>query len=545
MKGKKIAALVLTCAMAATATAALAACGPTEPEFKEDTRIWYAVGQDTKGTLNPGTWDPKTVLPEATFVRDESVTDANVFTLTLDIYAGSVGTGKSFKFLYKTSADEVVADDLDLWNRQIGMQEIQGIEGERESTVWKLDGKTVFTTADDNGAFNNIALTKGQEGKYKFTLKTFPEKGNDEKPEITVERVQKIEVSHDMYLFGDINGYGYDNGGLGYPMTEVISGDNISWTTSLEITEKDLHWTADKQYVAEVGEENEVKYAAVQVYNNILKDGKHATYTLADSTDYPVVKYDPNYAPAYPEGTGMDFNLLPVGKYTISYDQKTNAVTIVAGTHDMYFIGSFNNWTRADENYKLTEKDGVWTGHITVTKANTELQLFNALASNDGEAFIPPTGSGNLTLQPGTYAFKFTYDKETGNKVEYEKCDYYVVGTFVDADNNVVNFGSFKKDVNPVLTETETANVYTAEVVVTDVSGVDGYGWIKPHIFALKCLFGSELLGAVSNSHWYGPAGGDNIMLDAEGTYVVTLTLTVDAEGNVTGGSCSAELKAA
>lgn len=545
MKGKKIAALVLTCAMAATATAALAACGPTEPEFKEDTRIWYAVGQDTKGTLNPGTWDPKTVLPEATFVRDESVTDANVFTLTLDIYAGSVGTGKSFKFLYKTSADEVVADDLDLWNRQIGMQEIQGIEGERESTVWKLDGKTVFTTADDNGAFNNIALTKGQEGKYKFTLKTFPEKGNDEKPEITVERVQKIEVSHDMYLFGDINGYGYDNGGLGYPMTEVISGDNISWTTSLEITEKDLHWTADKQYVAEVGEEDEVKYAAVQVYNNILKDGKHATYTLADSTDYPVVKYDPNYAPAYPEGTGMDFNLLPVGKYTISYDQKTNAVTIVAGTHDMYFIGSFNNWTRADENYKLTEKDGVWTGHITVTKANTELQLFNALASNDGEAFIPPTGSGNLTLQPGTYAFKFTYDKETGNKVEYEKCDYYVVGTFVDADNNVVNFGSFKKDVNPVLTETETANVYTAEVVVTDVSGVDGYGWIIPHIFALKCLFGSELLGAVSNSHWYGPAGGDNIMLDAEGTYVVTLTLTVDAEGNVTGGSCSAELKAA
>ena len=545
MKGKKIAALVLTCAMAATATAALAACGPTEPEFKEDTRIWYAVGQDTKGTLNPGTWDPKTVLPEATFVRDESVTDANVFTLTLDIYAGSVGTGKSFKFLYKTSADEVVADDLDLWNRQIGMQEIQGIEGERESTVWKLDGKTVFTTADDNGAFNNIALTKGQEGKYKFTLKTFPEKGNDEKPEITVERVQKIEVSHDMYLFGDINGYGYDNGGLGYPMTEVISGDNISWTTSLEITEKDLHWTADKQYVAEVGEEDEVKYAAVQVYNNILKDGKHATYTLADSTDYPVVKYDPNYAPAYPEGTGMDFNLLPVGKYTISYDQKTNAVTIVAGTHDMYFIGSFNNWTRADENYKLTEKDGVWTGHITVTKANTELQLFNALASNDGEAFIPPTGSGNLTLQPGTYAFKFTYDKETGNKVEYEKCDYYVVGTFVDADNNVVNFGSFKKDVNPVLTETETANVYTAEVVVTDVSGVDGYGWIKPHIFALKCLFGSELLGAVSNSHWYGPAGGDNIMLDAEGTYVVTLTLTVDAEGNVTGGSCSAEIKAA
>lgn len=545
MKGKKIAALVLTCAMAATATAALAACGPTEPEFKEDTRIWYAVGQDTKGTLNPGTWDPKTVLPEATFVRDESVTDANVFTLTLDIYAGSVGTGKSFKFLYKTSADEVVADDLDLWNRQIGMQEIQGIEGERESTVWKLDGKTVFTTADDNGAFNNIALTKGQEGKYKFTLKTFPEKGNDEKPEITVERVQKIEVSHDMYLFGDINGYGYDNGGLGYPMTEVISGDNISWTTSLEITEKDLHWTADKQYVAEVGEEDEVKYAAVQVYNNILKDGKHATYTLADSTDYPVVKYDPNYAPAYPEGTGMDFNLLPVGKYTISYDQKTNAVTIVAGTHDMYFIGSFNNWTRADENYKLTEKDGVWTGHITVTKANTELQLFNALASNDGEAFIPPTGSGNLTLQPGTYAFKFTYDKETGNKVEYEKCDYYVVGTFVDADNNVVNFGSFKKDVNPVLTETETANVYTAEVVVTDVSGVDGYGWIKPHIFALKCLFGSELLGAVSNSHWYGPAGGDNIMLDAGGTYVVTLTLTVDAEGNVTGGSCSAELKAA
>lgn len=544
MKGKKIAALVLTCAMAATATAALAACGPTEPEVKEDTRIWYAVGQDTKGTLNPGTWDPKTILPEATFVRDESVTDANVFTLTLDIYAGEVGKGKSFKFLYKTSEDETVANDQVLWNRQIGMQEIQGIEGERESTVWKLDGETVFTTADDNGAFNNIALAKGQEGTYKFTLKTFPEQGNDEKPEITVERVKKIEVSHDMYLFGDINGYGYDNGGLGYPMTEVINGENISWTTSIEIKEEDLHWTAEKDYVAEVTATDDVKYAAVQVYNNILKEGKHATYTLADSTDYPVVNYDPDYPAAYPAGTGMDFNLLPVGKYTISYDQKTDAVTIVAGTHDMYFIGSFNQWGRADENYKLTENNGVWTGHITVTEADTELQLFNALASNDSEAFISPVGGGNLKLQPGTYAFKFTYDKETGNKVEYEKCEYYVVGTFVDADNNMVNFGGLKKDVNPVLTVTATENVYTAEVEVTDVSGVGDYGWVKPHIFALKCLFGSELLGPASNNHWYGPAEGDNIMLDTAGTYVVTLTLTVGEDGKIS-GKCSAELKTA
>lgn len=506
MKGKKIAALVLTCAMAATATAALAACGPTEPEFKEDTRIWYAVGQDKKGTLNPGTWDPKTVLPEATFVRDESVTDANVFTLTLDIYAGNVKGGKSFKFVYKTSEDEVVADNNVLWNRQIGMQEIQGIEGERESTVWKLDGKTVFTTAEDNGAFNNIALTKGQEGKYKFTLKTFPEKGKDEKPEITVERVQKIEVSHDMYLFGDINGYGYDNGGLGYPMTEVINGDNISWTRSLEITEKDLHWTADKEYVAKVGEEDKVMYAAVQVYNNILKDGKHATYTLADSTDYPVVHYDPDYAPAYPEGTGMDFNLLPVGKYTISYDQQTNAVTIVAGTHDMYFIGSFNSWKEADENYKFTEKDGVWTGHITVTEANTELQLFNALESEDSKAYISPTGSGNLTLQPGTYAFKFTYDKETGNKVEYEKCEYYVVGSYTETSWQ----GALATD--ECIKFVEADGTYSAEITITKAE-------------QFKVVLGSKIC---LDYKWYGPSPTDNYQLADAGTYTLTFTLTAE-----------------
>ncbi len=503
MKGKKIAALVLTCAMAATATAALAACGPTEPEFKEDTRIWYAVGQDTKGTLNPGTWDPKTILPEATFVRDESVTDANVFTLTLDIYAGN-SKGKSFKFLYKTSEDEVVSDVQVLWNRQIGMQEIQGIEGERESTVWKLDGKTVFTTANDNGAFNNIILAKGQEGKYKFTLKTFPEKGKDEKPEITVKRVQKIEVSHDMYLFGDINGYGYDNGGLGYPMTEVINGDNISWTTSLEITEEDLHWTANKEHVEAPTEADKVKYAAVQVYNNILKDGKHATYTLADSTDYPVVKYDPNYAPAYPAGTGMDFNLLPVGKYTISYDQKTNAVTIVAGTHEMYFIGSFNNWKRADENYKLTEKDGVWTGHITVTEANTELQLFNALESDDSKAYISPTGSGNLTLQPGTYAFKFTYDKETGNKVEYEKCEYYVVGSYTETSWQ----GALATD--ECIKFVEADGTYSAEITITKAE-------------QFKVVLGSKIC---LDYQWYGP--NDNYKLAEAGTYTLTFTLTAE-----------------
>ena len=105
MKIKKLAALALTCAMVVGGGAMFAACGDEKDPggdtngFVEDTRIWYAVGKDSKGTLKDQGWDQNNST--YSFTRDTTVTDENVFTLSLDIYAGNVGTGLAFKFLYK------------------------------------------------------------------------------------------------------------------------------------------------------------------------------------------------------------------------------------------------------------------------------------------------------------------------------------------------------------------------------------------------------------------------------------------------------------
>ena len=63
MKIKKLAALALTCAMVVGGGAMFAACGDEKDPggdtngFVEDTRIWYAVGKDSKGTLKDQGWD--------------------------------------------------------------------------------------------------------------------------------------------------------------------------------------------------------------------------------------------------------------------------------------------------------------------------------------------------------------------------------------------------------------------------------------------------------------------------------------------------------
>ena len=127
MKVKKGVALIMSAAMAVGGIALLAACKNGD-KFVEDTNVWYAVGADTKGTLGNdvvGNWKPAVIRENAKFKRDETKKNENVFTLTLDIYAGNIDKGYSFKFLYKTSADEQATDD-ELWARQIGIENVEG-----------------------------------------------------------------------------------------------------------------------------------------------------------------------------------------------------------------------------------------------------------------------------------------------------------------------------------------------------------------------------------------------------------------------------------
>ena len=77
MKIKKLAALALSCAMVVAGGAMFAACGDEkDPDkdtgFVEDTRTWFAVGKDSKGTLKDQGWDQNN--SKYAFVKDTTVT---------------------------------------------------------------------------------------------------------------------------------------------------------------------------------------------------------------------------------------------------------------------------------------------------------------------------------------------------------------------------------------------------------------------------------------------------------------------------------------
>ena len=230
---------------------------------------------------------------------------------------------------------------------------------------------------------------------------------------------------------------------------------------------------------------------------------------------------------------GMD------GKYKITYTTYPNAsaynkitfeliekIEPMSVTHSMHFVGEFNSWNASDENvdFHMKEADdkATWSGFVTVTAedlaADGDVQF--KVVNQIGQGWYSPDGENIILDEAGVYAVKYTVE---GNKVEIAKCEYYLVGTFVDGEGNAVNF-AVKDGVTPSLTVAD--GVATGTLVATDVTAMGDYTWIadqdKPGVFAIKVVYGSEL--GVSN--WYGDEvnGGDNWYVEA-GTYTVSFDI--------------------
>ena len=233
---------------------------------------------------------------------------------------------------------------------------------------------------------------------------------------------------------------------------------------------------------------------------------------------------------------GMD------GKYKITYTTYPNAgaynkitfeliekIEPMTVTHSMHFVGEFNSWNASDENtdFHMNEADdkATWSGFVTVTAEDlaadgtVEFKVVNQI----GQSWYSPDGNNIVLNEAGVYAVKYTVE---GNKVEIAKCEYYLVGTFVDGEGKAVNF-AVKDGVTPSLTVAD--GVATGTLVATDVTAMGDYTWIadqgKLGVFAIKVVYGSEL--GVAN--WYGDEanGGDNWYV-AAGTY--TVSFNIEAE---------------
>lgn len=248
------------------------------------------------------------------------------------------------------------------------------------------------------------------------------------------------------------------------------------------------------------------------------------------------------------ESTTSDNIKMDVPKCTaiinIAYDTETNNITIEVVeleeqtvTHDMYLIGTFGGGS-FDQAYetaiKLTkgEDSTVWAAKITITEEDygpdwtTAQGGFGTVCAaikvknniNNADYGIGADGKGNVFLLAGDYYI--TYD-ETDNSVKYEPCAYYLVGTFVDGEDNNVSF-TVQDGITPKMIVSEDGLTATATVTVTDVSDRNGYTWLGTDAFAVQAVYGTSL----GVAQWLGSG---NTKIAAAGTYTVTLTIATGA----------------
>ncbi len=380
-----------------------------ENVYVEDTAAWYFIGAGS-GDMSASNWSHST---EGLFMtKDTSITDANVYTIEITMYAG----------------DKFQITHSDSWDYQQGIGHMIGFEyaaginpyapdaGEvtaadrKYGEVRAEDGTLMFYGGDeyDKGAeVWNVWLADGQDGRYKFTYTTYP--SNPAYNTIAWELIEKIEPqaeTHRMYISGTMNEWSGKEILDSHKMTK--SDDGSTWTIIYEVTEEDFaDWTANEGPFGE-------KCAALKVKNEI---------------------------------NGSDYG----------------------------------------EN----------------------------------------GGATNIFLKVGTYAIKYNAND---NSVAYEALDWYVVGTFLDADGNAVNY-AVKADVTPKMEVVD--GVASCTVELADVSANPNYSWIAAQgktdkdgnaaQAAIKVVFGSEI--AIQN--WYGD-GEDNYYLTA-GTYTISIEIETGA----------------
>ncbi len=323
----------------------------------------------------------------------------------------------------------------------------------------------------------NLAFTKDtaitDKNVYKLTLKMYAGDG------------------FQICFGGDWNG----QMGIGY-MVGAEYADGVNKYDSTEYTAADKKYAEVKDADGNVIFNGSDEYnKGFEVWNIFLAEGQDGIYEFTFTT-----------YPANSQYNTLEWKLV----------EKIDAL---ASTHEMHMVGTFNEWNAADENteYHMTKsEDGkTWTGFLTVGADGAECKVVNQI----NEGWYSPDGN-NIVLTEGTYCIKYTVE---GDKVEVQKLDYYVVGTFVDAEGNAVNF-SIKEGVTPKLENG------TVTFEAKDVTALGDYSWMKdqgkPGVMAIKVVFGCEL----GIKDWYSDEAnnGDNWYVNA-GSVTVTL-----ADGIVT-----------
>ena len=161
-----------------------------------------------------------------------------------------------------------------------------------------------------------------------------------------------------------------------------------------------------------------------------------------------------------------------------------------------------------------------------------------------GSSGVP--GTVNCWITEGTWCI--SYDEAT-NIVSWEKCDYFVVGTF-KAGERYYDFTVADEIVTPKMTSADGAT-YEASVNVPPVNNTEVYSWLNDNyteygdsaVFALKVAFGCKL--GIKEMYGVGDEGEENLYFGEAGTYTVQFNVETEAVTCVKTSSDYKELKTA
>lgn len=445
---KKIKALLLSaCLLCLCALFAFSACGgntdntgntddsagtESGAEFKEDTNTYYAIGTGA-GDLSASGWNM--TYTGLSFVKDTSVTDANVYTLTIRMY-----TGDHFQIIHDAS-----------WNGQMGMSYVAGASsyGSYAYATFGTDGKMELFGGGDYG----VDIEAAQAGLYTFTLTTYP--GSVSQNTITYTRT----VQYEMLVRGDVSSVG------------ISMIDNVGeWSCVLIVKPEDLKRNSAGEIVGEGAQ-----YCAVQIYN-----GADGSVHCLSGGAYASVE-DITYG---------SVNLLGAGAYRITYDEAADAISIVPTQADIYVTG-------IDGEVAMSEEQGIWTATVYVKASDyasggtyAEVSLYDRVTERTVKT---------LRLSAGTYAIRYDEDGGDAEYEElaYYVVGTFVNlsgGQAAFVIEKGVTPELTETDRKGVYrAEVKVSDMRSAYTWLSDEGGTDDMG--NPAVFAIRAVYGSSLNG--------------------------------------------------
>ena len=252
-----------------------------------------------------------------------------------------------------------------------------------------------------------------------------PTHGGVKVSDLTEEELKDVATDYTPIVFDQL--YGADRGMYG---TATHEGVTVTYSNTKTIYfQNNWNWTELKlHYWYENGEDRWTTVADGLLVDDMESEkvGGYDLYTFeipAYVAGFKIEGYDSTTTTTHSTEEVSAENIIDGNVYWFVYGNGEYAISSNKyepnfKTHDIYVVGSMNDWSteNIDSKYHLTpSSDGTkWTGSITFD-VTTQIKMYNTMIISDGYGgWINGEGTtDNVELAPGTYSFEYSVDKNT------------------------------------------------------------------------------------------------------------------------------------